>query len=347
MDKFNKEFDDTTKRNNTLGKKRLFIESKQQLIYFVIYLFELLFLIYFIYLKIIPASFFIAIFPQMILNSTKLSNLFYSINDYKEVARYEQDLKNLINLNQTSQLLKNENSIFALEIKNISFSYFPSAKNIINDISFNFEKGKKYAIVGENGCGKTTLVKLICGLYKLNCGEINKDGKIRVLFQNFNKYATTIKNNICLGKDSSKLKLDQVLESVDLKNEFDQYENKLQTELTNLKKDGVDLSLGQWQRLALARVLFQDADIVILDEPTASLDPIIEKKLCDKYLKIFDGKTLLMITHRLGFIHDFDEVLVIENGKIIEHEKPSILLKNKNSTYKKMVDEQRKLYETQ
>lgn len=345
INKFNKEFDNAKKRNEKLGKRRLFIESKQQLFYFFLYFFELLFLIYFIYLKIMPVSFFVAIFPQIILNSTKLSNLFFSINDYKEVIKYEQDLSNLINSNQAYYLSKSECSDFALQIKNVSFSYFSSTKNVVDKISFDFEKGKKYAIVGENGCGKTTLVKLICGLYKPNFGQVVKGGRVCVLFQNFNKYAANIKDNICLGKDVDDLKIDEVLESVCLKDEFYQYENKLQKELTNLKKDGIDLSLGQWQRLALARVLLHDADIVILDEPTSSLDPLIEKNLYDRYLKIFDGKTLLMITHRLGFIQDFDEVLVIKDGKILEHGKPSVLLENQNSTYKKIIEEQKELYE--
>ncbi|CRH59680.1 ABC transporter family protein [Chlamydia trachomatis] len=345
VNKFSDEFNNAASKNTILGKKRLLIESKEQLVYFIIYLFDFLFLIYFIYHNIIPVDFFVAILPQTILNATKMSALFFSINDYKEIVQYECDLKKLINLHCKPYLLLPASPEFALQIKNISFSYTPSQKNIINNLSFNFKKGGRYALIGENGCGKTTLVKLMCGLYKPQYGEIKKNGRIRVLFQNFNKYAASIKDNICLGDYTDEKKIIHALQSVDLVDDFNSYANELNTELTNLKPTGIELSGGQWQRLALSRVLFQDADIVILDEPTSNLDPIVEKKLYDKYLHIFNGKTLLMITHRLGFIRNFDEVLVIKDGMIIEHGNPITLSKNIHSIYRKMLDDQKKLYE--
>ncbi|MDE7028881.1 MAG: ATP-binding cassette domain-containing protein [Lachnospiraceae bacterium] len=116
-------------------------------------------------------------------------------------------------------------------------------------------------------------------------------------------------------------------------------------ELTNTKDDGINLSGGQWQRLALARILYLSKDIVILDEPTASLDPKVELEIYREYMNCFSDKTVLFITHRLGYIKDVDEILVLQDGKIKEHGTPVDLLTDTSTFFYQLFEEQRSLYE--
>ncbi len=121
--------------------------------------------------------------------------------------------------------------------------------------------------------------------------------------------------------------------------------NGTKTQLTNLKEEGTNLSEGQWQRIALARILYLSNEIVILDEPTASLDPLMEIEIYRDYMNLLKERTVIFITHRLGYLKEVDEILVLEEGTIVEHDSPSKLLENTQSLFYKMFEEQKSLYE--
>lgn len=219
------------------------------------------------------------------------------------------------------------NTIEAIEFKNVSFSYKNSTKLVLNNISFKIKKGEKVAIVGENGAGKTTLVKLLCQFYNPQSGDIlinnipttscDPDSvrkNISAIFQDFSQFDLSLRENISISnlKDANNDK--KIIQTLH-RSGFD--ENiSLETILGNKFENSINLSGGQWQKIALARAFFSDAPILILDEPTAALDARIEHYLFEKFLELTQEKTVFYITHRLSSVKQANKVLVLKDGKI-------------------------------
>ncbi len=218
-----------------------------------------------------------------------------------------------------------------IEFKNISFSYDKKSP-IIKDISFKVKKGEKLAIVGENGAGKTTCMKLLSGLYSPDKGEILINGKstadmparqyfslFSAVFQEAFSLPASINENVSLSCNTDKDKVTAALKKAGLYDKIRALENGADTPLDKeLNKNGVDLSGGEMQKLFLARALYKDAPIIILDEPTAALDPIAENDLYIKFNGLTKNKTAFYISHRLSSTRFCDRIIYLKDGRIAE-----------------------------
>ena len=276
---------------------------------------------------------------------------------------YMIDLDDFLKLENEDDALEqpSQNPIIlkSLEFKNVSFKYPRTSNYILKNISFKIEQGKHYALVGTNGAGKTTIIKLITGLYKDYEGEILindinlKNYTIKeiksltsIVYQDFAKYNLSLKENIALGDINNIDDINQVKDAVDymeLTDEVEKLENGLDSNLGKIKEDGIDLSGGQWQRIAIARSFVSKAPLRILDEPTAALDPISENEIYNNFERISTGKTVIFISHRLASTKLADKIFVLDKGQIAEEGSFDELIKNKG-IYSKMYESQRSWY---
>ncbi len=217
----------------------------------------------------------------------------------------------------------------------VNFNYSSNFKLVLDDISLNIKPGEMLALVGENGSGKTTFVKLLCRLYDPVSGSISvngisiKDfgvedhrGNISVIFQDYAKYHLTVRENIGLGDiqhspDDSLIH--QAAEAAGAQGLIENLPNGYDTVLGRSFKGGKELSIGEWQKIALARAFIRDALIVILDEPTSALDAKAERAVFEKFRELVQGKTSVIISHRFSTVRMADRIAVMHKGRIIEH----------------------------
>ena len=234
-----------------------------------------------------------------------------------------------------------DRTVRRIRFEHVRFSYPNAGTETLHDISFELDLSKSTAIVGENGSGKTTIIKLLCGLYQptsgrilfdeydirnLNNGEIGK--AIKVVFQDFFQYELTIRENIGFGnlaRISHDLELQEVLDAVHLE---ELKKLGLDTSLGKLEHEGIDLSRGQWQRLAVGRIFLNDTGYAVLDEPTASVDPVSEYNMYQLFYLLLRSRGSLMISHRLASAKMADHILVLKNGTIAEQGNHTELMKN-------------------
>lgn len=275
---------------------------------------------------------------------------------------YLVDLNNLLNLESKEEYLNVPSTNFikvnTIEFKHVYFKYPQMKQYILKDMNFKLESGKHYAFVGTNGAGKTTITKLLTGLYEDFEGEILiNDISIKnytqaqlksifsIVYQDFAKYFVSVEENIMFGDINNRdlEKMNNALEVINLKDEIYNLNNGIKSNLGKIRENGVDLSGGQWQRLAMARSIVSNKSFLILDEPTASLDPISESNIYEKFQEISKGQTALFISHRLGSTKIADEILVIDDGKVLEKGSYSELMKL-NGIYAKMFESQRSWY---
>lgn len=258
-----------------------------------------------------------------------------------------------------------------IEFRNVSFRYPGREEYVLKDCSFVLRGNKCYAVVGKNGAGKSTLTKLLTGLYEDYQGQIFINGKdlreyrygelkwmFSVVFQDFARYALTFRENILVGsaKDEKEQLMKQIIEKLELESCVQELPCGLESKLGKLEKDGVDLSGGQWQKLAIARLLYSEAPINILDEPTAALDPKGEAKVYEMFRQVTMEeehsmeeysmeKFTILITHRLGAARMADEILVLDQGRIMEQGTHKALTEVENGLYNEMFESQRCWYE--
>lgn len=220
----------------------------------------------------------------------------------------------------------------ALTLKGLYFTYPNQAEPSLRDISLDIQPGETVAIVGENGSGKTTLSKILLGLYEPTQGTIKAGGQNldsfqyasiceneSALFQNFQKYQFSLYDNINIAsyKKNSRKDVLSSLSAVYVDLDRGQFPNGVDTMLSR-EFDGVDLSLGTWQRIAIARAIYKDCCFLVLDEPTSAIDPLEESSLYHVFKKIAREKTVIIITHRLGAARLADRIIVMSKGCIIE-----------------------------
>lgn len=244
-----------------------------------------------------------------------------------------------------------------IEFKNVSFSY-PNGPTVLKDVSFIVEAGKSVALVGPNGAGKSTIIKLICRFYDVSKGKILINGEniknlklsnwyqfLGTLFQDFMHYHFTVRDNIALGapaKQDEKLIKEAAVKSgayefiKKLPKDFDQM---LGREFEN----GKELSIGQWQKLAIARAFYEEAPLLILDEPTSAIDAEAEYEIFNNLAKIYKNKTLILVSHRFSTVRNANKILVVENGEITERGTHKQLL-GLNGKYARMFRVQAKGY---
>ena len=223
----------------------------------------------------------------------------------------------------------------SIEFCNVSFAYPGSDHPVLQNINLKFNPGETVVLVGLNGAGKTTLIKLLTRLYDPTEGYILLDGKdlrsysvedvyktFGIIFQDFGKYAFTVAENIKFGDVSREATADDVQRAAALgdADDFisslpDGYDTPL---MRHFEENGTELSIGQWQKLAIARAFYSDHDILILDEPTASLDPIAEQEIYTQFDMLRENKTSIFVSHRLSSATIASKIVVLEYGKVIE-----------------------------
>lgn len=255
---------------------------------------------------------------------------------------------------------KNIGTIEDINLRNITFKYPNADKDVIRNLSLNIKKGEKIALVGNNGSGKSTLINILMGIYtkyngifEINGQELN-DGlveqyqsKLTVVLQDFNRYKFSIKENVGLGnlsqKDNKKF-IENKLKEVDLYDYVTKLPNSIETILSKEFEEGTELSGGQWQKIAIARAMSKNSEIIIFDEPTSALDPLAELEVFNLLNKVSKDKTTIMISHRLGVTRYADRICFMEDGKIIEQGTHEELI-NMGGKYKKMYEAQAKWYQ--
>lgn len=245
-----------------------------------------------------------------------------------------------------------------IELENVSFSYPKSGVESLTDINLSIKAGSTIAIVGENGAGKSTLIRLISGIYlptkgsvkygKTDTANMNPKAlfeKISAVFQKYQKYQLSLADNIVIS-DSRKSHEESVLKASAEKAGVD-YQSRTYIDgfdtMLSREFDGVDLSGGQWQRVAIARGYYKDHEVIILDEPTAAIDPIEESRIYEQFAKISSGKTSFIVTHRLGSAKIADRIIVLKNGRVVEDGTHETLI-NKDGEYAHMYASQAKWY---
>lgn len=232
-----------------------------------------------------------------------------------------------MNSNKLTFGTNNEFENYNITFENVSFGY--TDKKIINDLSFSLEENKSYALVGSSGSGKSTIAKLISGFYKVDGGVIKIGDKsissyteealinnIAFVFQNVKLFKTSIYDNVKIGKaDASYEEVMTAMSLAGCDSILDKFDEREQTQIGT---KGVYLSGGEKQRIAIARAILKDAKIIIMDEASAAVDPENEYELQRAFSNLIKDKTVIMIAHRLPSIRNVDEILVMDNGKIIE-----------------------------
>ncbi len=280
-------------------------------------------------------------------------------------------IDNLISfMKHESSIVPDENAIdpqkgitHTIEFKNVSFKYPGTEKLVLENFNFTLKPGETVALVGLNGAGKTTIIKLLTRLYDPTDGVILLDGKdmreynvkalyelFGVVFQDFGRYAVTVKENITFGNLKREAAEDDIIDAAKQSNAFDYIDSlpqKFDTPLMRIfEEEGTELSVGQWQKIAVARAFYSDADILILDEPTAALDALAEQEIFKQFDKLREGKTTLFVSHRLSSAVDADRIVVIKDGKVLEEGDHRQLMQKKGE-YEKMFSAQAEKYNKQ
>ena len=304
---------------------------------------------------------FAAVYSSIGIIEGRLHNLFYG-----SIGAISQELPNLENYIRFLRLPcerapeKEIDQYAEIELKNVKFSYPNQEGFAVDGISFKISPRETVAIVGENGSGKSTLIKLITGYYVSCEGEVTYNciptsnmafssvaKHLSAVYQRYPSYATTLRENLILGdteKDVTYEELTKACAMAGFTPDEAWLPSGLETMLSREFDDGVGLSGGQNQRISIARSFYRDSDIIVLDEPTAAIDPIEEARIYGRFAELSRGRTSFIVTHRLASVKVADRIIMMKNGKAIEtgtHEE----LMELNGEYRRMFDSQRQWYE--
>lgn len=246
-----------------------------------------------------------------------------------------------------------------LEFRNVSFTYPKAEKPVLKNVSFAVKKGEKISIVGLNGAGKSTLVKLICRMYKADSGEILVNGRdiydydylsymnvISAVFQDYKLFNFTIEENIsCRENGADENRVNYLIDEVGMRDKIDTLPEGIHSRFgKEYDEDGVELSGGQGQKIAIARALYKKASMVILDEPASALDPIAEAEIYEKFNSLVEDKTAIYISHRMSSSVFCDRILIIDGGTVSDFDTHENLMKKTDSLYYKLFTSQAENY---
>jgi ATP-binding cassette subfamily B protein len=283
--------------------------------------------------------------------ATNIQTIFSSFSSIADQSLFLTDLKEFFSVQPALEAPRNmlvapRSVQYGFEFRNVSFSYPGSSRKVLNGLNMRWAPGERIALVGGNGQGKTTIVKLLTRLYEPGEGQILLDGidlrdydpedlyrQISVVCQDFMRYEMSAAENIGMGRveerdNVEKLQLAARKSRADAV--IDRLPNGYQQILGRRFEGGVDLSGGEWQKIALARAYMRDAQVLILDEPMASLDARAEHEVFQRFTDLTGGKMALFISHRFSTVRMADRILVLEDGKIAEEGSHSNLMELKN-----------------
>ncbi len=282
-----------------------------------------------------------------------MKDLFQSTSNIVENHIFFKDFKKFIKLEKKFLNSISENTLQPIEkevfVDNISFKYPSSKRETLFDVSFSIPKGKITALVGANGSGKSTIIKLLCGFYQPTKGNIYFDNQeisnyksnyireqITAVFQDFALYNISASQNIALGDINKPYDFElikQAAQKADINQVLEQLPNSYNTVLGNLFEKGEDLSVGQWQKIAIAKAFYRNSNILLLDEPSSALDIETEINLFEKLKTLSQNKAVLLVTHRLTSLNWVDNIIVLENGTIVEQGTQNELINRKGKFF--------------
>lgn len=271
--------------------------------------------------------------------SSSLDGVLSSLSFMNEFSTNMQDLVTLFDMKPSIQdgkvKLPSLTTPPKIEFRNVSFKYPNADKFVFKNLNFKVNSGEEIALVGHNGAGKTTIVKLLSKIYQVTEGEILINDinindlsindwykNIGVLFQDFNFYHhLTVKENIFLGRPTKKLDFKKIVKAAkdaDAHEFIEEYKNKYDQILSEKFEGGIRPSTGQQQKIAIARFFYRNAPLVIFDEPTAAIDAVSEYKIFNKIYKSFNNKTVIIISHRFSTVRNAHRIIVLDKGEIVE-----------------------------
>ncbi|MDE6641342.1 MAG: ABC transporter ATP-binding protein/permease [Acetatifactor sp.] len=250
---------------------------------------------------------------------------------------------------------------YELEFKNVSFGYPGSGEMALKNVSFRLRTGGRLAIVGANGAGKTTFIKLLCRLYDPTEGEILLNGinvkkydyneyirLFSVVFQDYKIFSFSVAENVSASQDFDEDRVRRSLEEAGLYDRVTEMKEGIHTKLLKDQQEdgeeGLEISGGEKQKLALARALYRDAPVVILDEPTSALDPIAEQDIYQRFNRMVEDKTAIFISHRMSSCRFCDTIVVFDEGHIVQTGSHEELLQDKEGIYSRMWEAQARYY---
>ena len=252
-----------------------------------------------------------------------------------------------------------EGEVETLEFRNVTFTYPKAEKPVLSNVSFSVHKGEKISIVGLNGAGKSTLVKLICRMYQADSGGILVNGRniydydylsymnvISAVFQDYKLFNFSIEENIsCRETGADENRVNYLVEQVGMKEKIDELPEGIASRFgKEYDEEGVELSGGQGQKIAIARALYKKASMVILDEPASALDPIAEAEIYEKFNSLVEDKTAIYISHRMSSSVFCDKILIIDGGTVSDFDTHENLMKKTDSLYYKLFHSQAENY---
>jgi ATP-binding cassette subfamily B protein len=266
----------------------------------------------------------------------QISSTFVSVDQH---TTFLDDYFSFLSIDELVKKIENPEALPArldkgIVFNNVSFKYAGSTEYAVHNFNLTIKSGELIALVGENGAGKSTIVRLLLRFYDVDSGSINIGGvdlrntdpeelrnRVGVLFQDYANYELTVRENVTMGRPDAEVLDDRVLASLrDARSEWlvKKMPNGLDSKVGRLFEGGHDLSGGEWQRLALARIMYRDADIWILDEPTSSLDPEAEAAIFAELKENLKGRIGIVISHRFSTVRIADRIAVIADGKVSE-----------------------------
>lgn len=275
-----------------------------------------------------------------------------------EASMYIEDYRRYMELEEIKQIAMEgqDLQINTIEFKDVCFKYPNTDNYVLSNVSFTIKKGEKLSVVGDNGAGKTTLIKLLLRLYLPDSGSISVNGiniedinfaeyakAISVVFQDYQLFAFTVAENIAYHEPQLS-RLDKTADKIGIKNKIDHLPDGYETYMSReFSENGIEFSGGEQQKIAIARALYKDSGMVILDEPTSNLSPMAEYELYRDFSKVTENRTVIYISHRMSSCRLCDKVLVLENGSVLEYGSHSELMRL-DGKYKTMFEIQAKYY---